>query len=69
MLCVVSGPARTSKGAGPPVLCLKPPLVPYIVRENSEVAGETVQMRKLAGAFAVHLCDKYPFHMGRLISR
>ena len=30
----------------------------------SEGSGETVWMRRLTWAFAVCICDKYPFHMG-----
>ena len=48
-------------------LCLKLPLVPYIVCANSERPGETSWMRKLALDFAVRLYDKYLYHMGRLI--
>ena len=34
-------------------------LLPYFMWANSEGSGETVQMRRLAWAFAGHLCDKY----------
>ena len=42
------------------------PLVPYIMRANSEVPGETARVRRLACAFAVRPCDKYSFLMNRL---
>ena len=29
-------------------------------------SGETGRMPRLIWAFAGHLCDKYPFHMGQL---
>ena len=46
-------------------LCPKPPLVPYIVCANSE----TSWMRGLTLAFAVRLCDKYPYiHFDVMIS-
>ena len=34
-------------------------LLPYFLCANSEGSGETVQMRRLAWAFAGPLCDKY----------
>ena len=34
-------------------------LLPYFVCVNSEGSGKTVQMRRLAWAFAGRLCDKY----------
>ena len=49
-------------------LCLKLPLVLYSVWANSERSGETMRLRTIAWAFASCLCDKYHFHMGRLIS-
>ena len=33
-------------------------LLPYFMCSNSEGSGETVRMRRLAGAFAGRLCDK-----------
>ena len=45
---------------------LKFPLVLYIVWVNSEGSGKTPQMHRLAWAFAVWLCDNYPFHLGWL---
>ena len=34
-------------------------LHPYFLCANSEGSGETVQMRRIARAFAGRLCDKY----------
>ena len=34
-------------------------LLPYFMCVNSESSGETARMRRLAWAFAGHLCDKY----------
>ena len=34
-------------------------LLPYFMCVNSEGAGKAAQMRRLAGAFAGRLCDKY----------
>ena len=34
-------------------------LLPYFMCANSEGSDETARMRRLAWAFAVHLCDKY----------
>ena len=46
------------------------PLVPYIVWTNSEGSGKTVQMPRLAWAFAGHTCDKDHFlvHSHPLVS-
>ena len=41
-------------------------LLPYFVCANSEGSGETVQMHRLAWAFAGRLCDKYQNLMSRL---
>ena len=48
-------------------LSLKLPLTPFVMWANSEGSGESAQMRRLAWAFAVGLCDKYPFLMCWLI--
>ena len=53
-------------GARSPALCLQLPLAPYLVWANSKGFRETAQMHRLAWAFAVRPCDKYPFHMGWL---
>ena len=58
---------QSSIGPRSPALCLKLPLVPYIVCANSEGSGETVQMPRLTCVIAVRLRDKYPFHVGWLI--
>ena len=47
-------------------LCLKLPLVPYILWANNEGSRVTVQKRRLTWAFAVRLYDKYLYHMGWL---
>ena len=44
-----------------------PLLVPYIVVANNEGSVETARMHGLAWAFVVRLCDKYSFHVSRLI--
>ena len=59
-------PVQLSSGARPPNLCLKLHLVPYIVWVNSEGSGETAWMCRLAWAFAIYVCYKYPFHMSWL---
>ena len=55
---------QLSSGARYQAHCLKLPLV---VRAISEGSGQTVQMSRLAWAFAVCLCDKYLFLMNGLI--
>ena len=44
-------------------------LLLYFMCANSEGFGKTAQMRSLAWAFAVHLCDKYHNLMSWLICR
>ena len=44
-----------------------PLFVPYIVVANNEGSVETARMHGLAWAFVVRLCDKYSFHVSRLI--
>ena len=44
-------------------LCLKLSLVPNFVCAYSKCSWETVQMYRLAWAYAGHLCDKYPFYL------
>ena len=42
-------------------------LLRYFMRANSKGSGETARMRRLAWAFAGHLCDKYHNLMSWLI--
>ena len=51
--------AQPSSGARCLIFCRTLRLLPYLMCVNREGSGKTVQMRRLAWAFAGRLCDKY----------